>query len=544
LFLKTKLFTSVKRLESRLMTEAKRSTESDPSPGFPLRIGVVDMGSNAIRILAAEFIAPYTWTTLVSDRAPIRLGRSVFETGEIDEESVEAAVTVMERFRDVLDQFDIRHYRAVATSAVRESDNQRQLVALVRKRTGLKLEVISGAEEARLVYWAAKSRMSLGDEPWIMADLGGGSLEIALVDGDGIRTIESLGIGSVRLLAEFEVQGKAGGLKRVRTLLDEYVAGLRFADLEDDIEVKGYIATGGNMDELARLAGADPDESGVSVVPLEDLQEIIEQLAGLTVEERIEKLELGEDRADVILPAAMVYARLAKRFGQSRIHVPHAGVKEGVMIDLVEDLTARAGYTQRHARDVLSGAVALGRRFRFEESHGIHVARLAERLFEELTDVHDLDADDREILVAAAVLHDVGQRIAYARHHKHSYYLISESELPGFDAEEIGMVANIARYHRRADPSPKHEPFNALEASDRDRVTRMAAILRLADALDREHLQKVTEVSAETRDGRVELSLEGDGDLELERWALDRKKRLFEETFDLKVTVTSDEDGQ
>lgn len=526
------------------MTEAKRLTEPDPSPGFPLRIGVVDMGSNAIRILAAEFIAPHTWTTLVSDRVPIRLGSSVFETGEIDEESVEAAVTVMERFRDVLDQFDIRHYRAVATSAVRESDNRRQLVALVRKRTGLKLEVISGAEEARLVYWAAKSRLSLGDEPWILADLGGGSLEIALVDGNGIRTIESLGIGSVRLLAEFEGEGKASGPERVRILLDEYVAGLRFGDLEDDIEVKGYIATGGNMDELARLAGADPDENGVSVVPLEALEEIIEKLAGLTVEERIEQFELAENRADVILPAAMVYARLAKRFGQSRIHVPHAGVKEGVMIDLVEDLTARAGYTQRHARDVLSGAVALGRRFRFEESHGIHVARLAKRLFEELADVHDLDADDHEILVAAAVLHDVGQRIGYARHHKHSYYLISQSELPGFDAEEIGMVANVARYHRRADPSPKHEPFSALESPDRDRVTRMAAILRLADALDREHLQNVTDVSAETCDGRVELSLEGEGDLELERWALDRKKRLFEEMFGLKVVITSDEERE
>jgi exopolyphosphatase/guanosine-5'-triphosphate,3'-diphosphate pyrophosphatase len=511
-------------------------TKPDPAPGFPLRIGVVDMGSNAIRILVAEFIAPYTWTTLLSERVPIRLGSRVFETGELDEESFEAAVSVMERFRDVLEQLDVRHYRAVATSAVRESSNRRQLVAQIRKRTGLKLEVISGAEEARLVYCAARSRVTLGDEPWIMADLGGGSLEIALVDMNGIRTVESLGIGSVRLLAEFEGAGEAGGPNRVRTLLDEYVAGLRFGDLEDD-EVKGYIATGGNMDELARLAGAEPDENGVSVVRIEDLRKTIGRLAGLTVEERIEQLGLGENRADVILPAAMVYARLAERFGQSRIHVPHAGVKEGAMIDRVEDLTARAGYTERHARDVLSGAVALGRRFRFEESHGLHVARLAERLFDDLAKVHDLEAEDREILVAAAVLHDVGQRIAYAGHHKHSYYLISESELPGFDAEEVGIVANVARYHRRADPSPKHEPFNALESADRDRVTRMAAILRLADALDREHLQKVTDVSARTRDGRVELYLDGDGDLELERWALDRKKRLFEETFGLKVTV-------
>jgi exopolyphosphatase/guanosine-5'-triphosphate,3'-diphosphate pyrophosphatase len=496
------------------------------------------MGSNAIRFVVADFIAPSTWTALVSERIPVRLADGSFASGLLSDEAIEAAVSVMERFRDALAEREVRHYRAVATSAVRESSNRRALVRKVRERTGLRLEVISGAEEARLVYWAARSRVLMGREPWLMADLGGGSLEIAIVDGKEIRSIESLAIGTVRLLQEFD--DETGGPKRIRHLLDEYVNGLRFGSWDDDLEVEGYIASGGNIDDLARVAGATPDESGVSVLPLDDLEEATDTLAGLTTEERIERFELRENRADVIVPAAMVYARLAERFGVSRIHVPNVGVKEGAMIDLVDDVTARDGHGKRHAREIVAGAVALGRRFRLEEAHGLHVARLAERLFDALADIHKLDARDREILVAAAILHDVGQRIAYKRHHKHSYYLISESELPGLDLDEVELVANVARYHRRADPTPKHPPFDALDEEDQERVTRLSAILRIADALDREHVQNVRDIAVEIREEHMEVELEGEGTFELERWALERKKGLFVKTFGLEIIIANE----
>ena len=516
----------------------KRSAPPDPSPGFPIRVGVVDMGSNAIRFVIADFIAGSTWTPLVSERIPVRLAGHVFESGFLSDEAIEVAVGVMERFRDVLTQHDVRHYRAVATSAVRESGNRRSLVRQVRERTGLRLEVISGAEEARLVYWAARSRVPLEGEPWLLADLGGGSLEIAIVDGDEIRSIESLAIGTVRLLEEFE--SETGGPDRIRRLLDDYVSGLRFDSFEEDLAVGGYVASGGNIDDLARVAGVSPDERGVSVLSVKDLKKAINTLAGMTVEERIEEYELRENRADVIVPAGMVYARLAERFGVSRIHVPNVGVKEGAMLDLVDDLTASKGHGQRRAREVQAGAVALGRRFRFEEAHGLHVARLSESLFDALADIHDLDGKDREILVAAAILHDVGQRISYKRHHKHSYYLISESELPGLDLDEVELVANVARYHRRADPSSKHPPFDALDEEDQKRVRRLSAILRVADSLDREHVQNVRDIAVEISDEHMEIELEGEGTFELERWALERKKGLFVKTFGLEIIVANE----
>ena len=210
------------------------------------------------------------------------------------------------------------------------------------------------------------------------------------------------------------------------------------------------------------------------------------------------------------------------------------------MIDMVDDVTGGEVRGARRAREVVAGAVALGRRFHFEEPHALQVARLSERLLDALADHYDLDARDREILAAAAILHDIGQRIAYKRHHKHSYYLISESDLPGLDLDEVELVANVARYHRRADPSTKHPPFESLSEEDRDRVTRLSAILRVADALDREHVQSVHDIAIGIDGRRMEIELEGEGDFELERWALDRKKGLFEETFGLEIVVASE----
>lgn len=516
----------------------KRSALPDPTPGFPLRVGVLDMGSNAIRFVVADFIAPSTWTALVSERLPVRLADRTTGTGLLSEEGIEAAVSVMERFRDVLVEHGVRNHRAVATSAVRESENRRTLVRRVRERTGLRLEVISGAEEARLVHRAARTRVALGSEPWLMIDLGGGSLELAIVDDGGIRSLESFAIGTVRLLEEFG--GESSARDRIRRLLDEFVSSLRFDSLGERPEVAGYIASGGNIDDLARVADASEDETGVSLLGLSDLRKAIETLAGMTIEERIEKFGLGENRADVIVPAAVIYARLAERFGVCRIHVPHVGVKEGAMIDLVNDATGGEEGGARRAREVVAGAVALGRRFHFEEPHALQVARLSERLFDALAEHYDLDRRDRDILTAAAILHDIGQRIAYKRHHKHAYYLISQSELPGLDLEDVELVANVARYHRRADPSPKHPPFEALSDEDRERVTRLAAILRVADALDREHVQSVRGLRAELEDEHMEIELQGEGDFELERWALDRKKGLFEKTFGLEIGVAND----
>jgi exopolyphosphatase/guanosine-5'-triphosphate,3'-diphosphate pyrophosphatase len=404
---------------------------------------------------------------------------------------------------------------------------------------GIRVDVISGAEEARLVHLAVAHRIDLGQRKWILADLGGGSVEISLADGEAVYWTQSHGMGSVRLLEELAVAGDEPG--RFRRRLEEYTATLELP-IRGHVRPAGFIATGGNIEALARLVQAEPDNAGVSRIPLARLRATIQALAGLSYRQRVDQLGLREDRADVILPAAMVYERLASLAGFDEILAPNVGIKEGVLLDIVEEMVPLRRKS-RQDRIAWSGALALGRRYRLDAAHGKQVARLARSLLDQLEGEIEFDELDRRVLVAAAVLHDVGTFIAYRRHHKHSYYIIAESELPGFSPAEIQLVANVARYHRKNVPSPHHEPYMKLSDKNRERVNRLAGILRIADALDREHRQNIQDVRV-TLDGKtLYLEMNGTGDLLLERWALQQKAGLFEKHFGWEVRIREDAHG-
>jgi len=475
-----------------------------------------------------------TLRTLEQMRLPIRLGHGAFLTGSLAAAAVDAAVEALASFSRRIADLDVTSHRAVATSAVRESHNGSDFVERVRKSTGIAIEPITGAEEARLVHLAVVSRVALGKQRWLVADLGGGSVEVSVVDQEGIHRTESHGMGSVRLLEELAVTGDEPG--RFRRRLEEYTASLRDSRILR-AKVGGFIATGGNIESLAKLAGAPSDRQGVASLAVSDLRVLIDRLAALPFSRRVTELGLREDRADVILPAAMVYERIAVLAGADTVLVPNVGVRDGVVLDLLAQQTSGGGRQYSQERAVITGALALGRRMHFDEAHGRHVARLAASLFDQLTAVHRLERSDRSLLVAAGLLHDIGGFIGLRRHHKHSHYIISESELAGLTRSEIDIVANTARYHRKTPPAPHHEAFMKLSEADRDRVTRLSAILRIADALDREHLQRVQRVSASVRGDALELSVHGRGELLLERWALQKKGQMFETVFGLTVTM-------
>jgi exopolyphosphatase/guanosine-5'-triphosphate,3'-diphosphate pyrophosphatase len=504
---------------------------------FPTRVAAIDIGSNAMRFLAAEFAAPARYAVLEQVRTPVRLGHDVFLTGRLTEAAMAAAIDTLAGYRDRLAALEIPRWRAVATSAVRDSDNGEEFVARARAVAGIEIEIITGAEEVRLVHQAVRHRIPLGEDRWILVDLGGGSVEVSLVDDRDVHWSVSHGMGSVRLLEELQVAGDEPG--RFRRRLEEYAATLRIPNVQRARRA-GFIATGGNIETLARLAGAEPDANGVSRLPLAQLRALVDTLARMSYRQRVQDLGLREDRADVILPAATVYEQLCAQAGCATIHVPNVGLKDGIVIDLVDDYARHDPHVERQEQIVLAGAVALGRRFRFDAAHGRQVARLALALFDQLAELHRLPRADRKILIAGATLHDVGLFINYRRHHKHSLYIISQSDLPGLTPVEILMAANVARYHRKGEPSSGHESFTALSEKERGRVTRLAALLRIADGLDREHLQTVREIRARVQEGAVALDLQGEGDLLLERWAVQRKAGLFEKVFGLKLRIPGD----
>ncbi len=512
-----------------------------PDPAFPLEVAAIDTGSNAIRFLAARFTAPGRWTEIESERVPVRLGHQVFLRGRMAPEAMDAAVQAFVRFRERIDALGIRHVRAVATSAVREARNGAILTERILREAELRLEVITGKEEARLVHTAVGWRIDLSGGQWVLVDLGGGSVEVSLVDDAGMLWSESHTMGSVRLLEEVTEGTHDPG--RLRTLLEEYVSVLRIPDPAQYWKPQGILATGGNIEALARLAAAPSDENGVAHLAMADLEASIQLLTRLSYRERMDRLGLREDRADVILPAALVYQRVARVAGAQEILVPGVGVKEGIVLDLVNHLATPGPAEARDVSQLVQSAVSLGRRFMFDEAHARQVARLALLLFDRLEKLHGLGPRDRHLLHAAALLHDIGNFVAVKKHHKHSLYLISRSELPGLTLDENLLVANVARYHRKGHPQPHHAEYMRLSPSDRVRVDQLASLLRIADALDRQHLQRVHEVEVGVRGLELRMEIAGEGDLLLERWAVGQKKGLFEETYGLTVTVAPASDG-
>jgi exopolyphosphatase/guanosine-5'-triphosphate,3'-diphosphate pyrophosphatase len=495
----------------------------------------VDTGSNAIRFMVAEFTGPREFRTLLYRRVPVRLGHQVFLTGRLAPVTMDAAVAAFTSFCEEIEGLKLDAFRAVATSAVREAKNGQELVDRLREKTCIRLEMISGSEEARLVHLAVANRLDLSGGQWILVDLGGGSVEVSLVDDMGMLWSESHTMGSVRLL---ELLSQPNAEPRgFKALLTDYVSVLRIPAPAQYWSPAGFVATGGNIDSLAGLAGAPRSPGGVSGLAVEDLGGVIDMLAGLSYGERVAQLGLNEDRADVILPAAMVYHHLARQANAREILVPGVGVKEGILLDLVDDLVSHSGHEARQEQQLTKAAISLGRRFMFDEAHGLQVARLALSIFDQTGEIHRLGGEERLLLLAASILHDIGGFISHEKHHKHSLYIISRSELPRLSPNDMLMVANIARYHRKNVPRASHPEFMRLSPSDRERTTALAAILRVADALDRAHLKHVDSVQVVGAGKDLFLRLDGQGDLLLERWALSQKKSLFEKTFGRTVSI-------
>lgn len=506
-----------------------------PPPSFPLRVGCVDIGSNAIRGLMAEFSDPDHAKVLLQERVSLRLGHTVFLHGAIARDDMAAAVAALAKLHAQMAALGVQHVRAVATSAVREASNAEAFVKQVRAGAGLDLEVISGAEEARLVLAAIRHKISFEGRPWLFMDLGGGSLELGLADARGLLWSETHALGTVRLLEEFAAV--ASDPERADRLIEQTVDALAIPVFRGRRKPQGLIAIGGNIEELTKLAGPGRDAQGTPSITIDELEQLTRKLAAMTVQQRISELGLRPDRADVILPAAFVYARVARAAGIDRIQVPRVGLKDGVLYDLVDSLTVHTDPSERRATQLIDDCIVVGHRYQFEESHALQVQRLALSLFDQLRDLHGLGPDDRRLLAGAAVLHDVGRFIDDRRHHKHSYYLIREADVPRLDKESQEVIAIVARYHRKKEPSMAHGPFSRLSAPNRDRVTRLAALLRVADALDREHADAVQAVTVRRENKAAKLLLHGNGNFELESWAVRKKGALFTRIFGLELSV-------
>jgi exopolyphosphatase/guanosine-5'-triphosphate,3'-diphosphate pyrophosphatase len=495
----------------------------------------IDVGSNAMR-LAIGFLDQHKKLHLVEDmREPVRLGQDVFTQGVISKETIQKAVEAFLRFKELIHQHQVVLTRAVATSAVREAHNRDELIARIQEATGIELRPITGEEEALLVYLAVSQKIPLQNKTSMLIDIGGGSVELTLAREGKILATDSFKMGAVRLLQVLEQ--KKVGERRFNQMVQEYVesASKRFNQKLAGQRINICAGTGGNLDALLSLKSQILHKPSSLFVTLGELQAILARIRSLTYEERVGRLGLRPDRADVILPAATVLLKVLEVAKMGRIYIPNVGVKEGLLIEMVTELLT--GKRPLHRQEVVGALRQVGLKYAYDEAHAAAVTKLALELFDATHGLHGLGDDERLILEVAAQLHDIGQFINYGSHHKHSYYLIKATQLVGLHSDQVEVIANVARYHRKACPKIEHENYRALTSAQRQVVNKLAAILRLADAMDHEHSSKVTGFTLDKKGKRFTLRLKGKGDLLLERWALLRKRDLFEKVFRGHLTV-------
>ena len=513
------------------------------------RLAAIDIGSNAIRLRIVEVDPPVAtpqgprflpFRDVLLERAAVRLGHDVFTKGRIEAGVIGAACDALRRFRAALDAAKVDRYRAVATSAAREAANGDVFVERAEREAGIHVEVIEGVEEARLVQLAVTERMALGARTALLVDVGGGSTELTLLSGERTTFSQSCPVGTVRLIEAFLEGGRPVDDVH-RRLIEEYVD-RAIADSVRDIDetarggIDLLVGTGGNIETLADLCPlpkAFPEGRAIDVAAMARL---LDELCKRSVDERVAAYNLRPDRADTIVPAATVLGRVAGAFGLQAIAAPGVGLKEGVLVDLARAHFMPADYGGTQAA-IMDACLRLGRRYHFDEQHGVLVSRFATRLFDDLAPRHRLGPRDRILLCAAAVLHDIGDFIRYEGHHKHSHYLIAHSDLMGLSPLEREIVANVARYHRKSPPSLEHENFRALSREDRSKVKSLAAILRIADALDREHRAKIGDITTRIDDTTLVIEAHGTEDRTLEEWTVLAKSGMLREAMGLDVKI-------
>ncbi|MDX8397794.1 MAG: Ppx/GppA phosphatase family protein [Mariprofundaceae bacterium] len=494
-------------------------------------VAAIDVGSNAMRLGIAAYDSGAGVPKIIQRyREPVRLGRDAFTRGYFSEQSMDDAVQAFMNFRSILDQHHIQSYRAVATSAMRDSLNGKVLQQRIMDETNIKLELISGEEEGRLVHHSIRKRVNLSDTVNLLVDMGGGSVEVTLCDGDRIISTQSLKIGTVRLL---EMLGEGGNF---HALLSEYLNATR-KKLKYQLgkkKVKLCIATGGNAGAIGGLVAQLLDQESADCIERKQIKRLIDRLAGMSFDERMCELGLRPDRADVILPAAMVYHEIMKLAGAKKMLIPDASLLDGILIDMMDSADVSL-HSKR--RNLLAWARSLKKKYHVDQSYAKSVAHLALSLFDQLKTLHGLGQAERLLLELACRAHEIGMYIRVGGHHRHAAYLISVSPLLGLSDKKKKILEHTVRYQRKAYPSQDHDGFKKLEKSDQKTVWSLSAILRLAIALNKDRRDRVKHVNVSIDKTDITLHLQGEGDLLLERWASLKVQDYIQETFNLELKV-------
>ncbi len=527
----------VSRQHQQFAMQSLRPTDSDSPPTNT--VAAIDIGSNAIRMVIAEVLPDGGIEPLERLQRAIRLGQDVFRRGRLSSQSMRAAVAVLRDYRQVLDLYRVERIRAVGTSALREASNTDSFLDRILMATGIHVEVIATSEESRLTVSAVRrvvgDAVGINHNDALIVDVGGGSTTLTVLQKGQILTSQSLRLGSIRLqeLLLTSEDSPQRSTEMLRQQITNTLTTSRGSLPMDNVEL--FIAVGGDARFAARHIGEPTGSAELVSIDREPFDRLVEKCGRFTAEALSTKYALPFAEAETLSTALLVYQNLLHQTGADRMIVSHVSMRDGLLLELARDVTGQED--EAVLEGVIHSATSIAEKFRVDPDHAETVADLSVRLFDELRAEHGLGARHRLLLRVAGLLHEVGSVVSTRSHHKHSYYLISNSEIFGLNREEIEIVAHVARYHRRSVPKPSHVGYMALPRGTRVLVNKLAALLRMADALARGHVHAGRELRFERDQDELIVFAPGGANLLLEERAIAVKGDLFEDIYGIKVRL-------
>jgi len=516
----------------------------------PKRLAAIDLGTNSFHLVVVELKPNGKFTVLGREKEVVRLGEGFTDMKHLSTEAMERAHEALQRFALIAESHNA-HVRAIATSAVREAKNRDDFVGHVHLQYGIRIEVVSGFEEARLIYLGALQALPVYHKKILLVDIGGGSTEFLVGKSGHVHYANSLKLGAVRLSRRFFTSKTLHqrDIDECRTFLAGALHPIRRALKDEPIDVavgsSGTILNLAGMIQAAKGKPVPIDEGNITFTRME-LHAIVAHILDQPTLARRRKIPgLDPARADIIVAGALILEQVVAQLGLRSMVTSKYAMREGIILDTIQKFSGDEHATA-HLGDIRKSSVMhLAETCRYESRHAANVTRMALELFDLTCDLHKLGKSEREYLESAGILHDIGYHISHSQHHLHSYYIIRHAELLGFTEEEKDVIANVARYHRKSHPKEKHEDFTGLAPRDKSTVRKLSAILRIADGLDRRHkgLFRALHIEHEGRTVRITLHAPRHDDFSLELWGAERRKELFEDEFKVRVefSVTDSE---
>ena len=524
------------------MSSRTLETPISAAPSAPpsRQVAVIDIGTSSVRMAVAEITAAGQVRQLETLAQAVNLGKDAFISGAISKATIEDCVRVLKSYRRILKEYQIENpaqVRVVATSAVREATNRLAFIDRIYIATGFQVEPLDEAEVIRITFLGVQpfllSDPTLAQGRALVAEVGGGSTELLLVKGGDVVYSHTYRLGSLRLRETLEAL-RAPTLK-VRNIMETHIH-RTVAEIAEHVSRDGpieLIALGGDVRFAVRQLQPEWDGRSLARLAMKGLEDFTNKVLGQSEDRIVRKYRLSYPEAETLGPALLAYVLLAKELELTSVLVSNANLRDG----LLTEMAASDAWSKEFSKQIVRSAMDLGRKFNYDQAHAVHVAQLCSTLFNRLKEEHQLSPRYEVILQIAALLHEIGLFVSNRSYHKHSLYLIRNSELFGLGKKDLLLAALVARYHRRASPQPTHEGYNTLDRDERVAVAKMAAILRVADALDESRSQRIHEIQTAREGDRLVISVPMVEDLSLENLAIKQNGALFEETFGTPVLL-------